>query len=330
MPPMLLQCLAPILVVSGLLGAVVITVHRWPDWWPGSIRDSVGRVEARLKEWMDRVRRWFAPRRGDPLDPVQLRVRQAHSHFRGWSALPANRLTLWLGIGSAFALAAGVAGLFMLAGSLWQRAAMPILAVTATVFLLDLISRRRTQILAKQRMIRQMGSRSNHVALDAARVVIERGWHRDGSLNGVEFERADLRGLTMARAKLGAASFMYAQLRDAELMFADLKDSRLGSSDLRNANLSFSDLENAVLGLADLENASLGRCSLRSAHLEGANLRDAFLEHAELDGVHLEQAIYNAKTRWPEGYAPPSEAINWDILSDTERDWFRQWRWYLA
>jgi hypothetical protein len=326
----LLQCLAPLVLVPALLIGAVISIHRWPNLWPASAPQLVARVEARLQEGANRFRRWFAPRRGDPLDPVQLRIRQTYGQYKVWAESPANRLTLRVGIGSTIGFAAGIAGLFMPQGSLWQRAAMPVLAVTATVYLLDYLYRRRTDLLEKERVILQMGSRSNHVALDAARVVIERRWHRDGSLCGVVFERADLRSLTMARAKLDGASFMYAQLRDAELMFADLRDSRMGSSDLRNANLSFSDLENAVLGLADLENASLGRCSLRSAHLEGANLRDAFLEHADLEGTHLEQAIYNAKTRWPEGYVPPSEAINWDTLSDTERDWFRQWRWYLT
>ena len=330
MPITSFQCLAPLILVPALLVGAVLSIHKWPNLWPDSVRRLAVRGEARLGQWLEGVRRWFAPRRGDVLDPVQLRMRQAQGRYKDWSGVPTNRLTLQIGLGTGIAGIFGLAGLFANPESLWNRAALPVVAVAATVYLVDFVYRRRSELLEKQRVIRQMGSRSNHVALDAARVVTERGWHRDGSLSGAEFERADLRGLTMARAKLCAASLMYAQLRDAELMFADLKGSRLGSSDLRNANLSFSDLENAVLGLADLENASLGRCSLRAAHLEGANLRDAFLEHAELEGVHLEQAIYNAKTRWPEGYVPPSEAINWDTLSDTERDWFRQWRWYLA
>ena len=31
-----------------------------------------------------------------------------------------------------------------------------------------------------------------------------------------------------------------------------------------------------------------------------------------------------------DGLIPPAGAINWDALNDTERDWFRQWRWYLG
>lgn len=330
MPPLFLQCLTPVIGITALLSVVVVSMHRWPTLWPETLLAVALRIESRLLAKLEQVRRWFRPQRGDSLDAVQLRIRQSRLQFGRWAAVPSNRLTLKVAIGSFVAAVIGLVGLFMPESSLWNRAAFPILAVAVAVFVLDTVSRRRRDLLEKQRIVREMGSRSNHVALDAARQVVEQNWHRDGSLAGVVFERANLQGLAMARAKLGGASFMYARLRDAELMFADLSNARMGSSDLRNANLSFSDLENAVLGLADLENASLGRCSLRSTHLEGANLRDAFLEHADLDGAHLEQAIYSAKTRWPEGFAPPAGAINWDTLSDTERDWFRQWRWYLG
>ena len=81
--------------------------------------------------------------------------------------------------------------------------------------------------------------------------------------------------------------------------------------------------------MTDLGGAGLGRCSLRGAHLEGANLCGAFLDQSDLTGAHLEQAIYNAKTVWPAGFSPPEDAVNWDRLNDTERAWFRQWRWYV-
>ena len=97
--------------------------------------------------------------------------------------------------------------------------------------------------------MRSMGSRSNHIALDAARTVVERDWHRDGSLMDASFDHANLRSLAMARARLRGISFMYAELRSADLMFADLSGARLGSADLRGANLSFSSLDGAALGL---------------------------------------------------------------------------------
>ncbi len=332
MPALLLECLTPFVVLSALFGVAVASMHKRPDLWPPSLVTWERAVYTRGVATWERVQ---AALRGDgqqgaALNPMQVRVRQARSRMLDWAASPGNQLTLYVAASAAIALLVGLLGLAQPQGSVWNRFAVPIISVTLAIVVLDWLHRRRADLLEKHRVIRQMGSRSNPLALDAARIVVERNWHRDGSLAGVGFERADLRGLTLSSAHLARASFMYAGLRDSELMFANLRDARLGSADLRSANLSFSDLENAVLGLADLENASLGRCSLREAHLEGANLRDAFLEHADLAGVHLEQAIYNGKTRWPQDFAPPATAINWDTLGDAEREWFRQWRWYLS
>ncbi len=332
MPALLLECLTPFVVVFALIGAVIVSIRKRPDLWPPSFLAWERTAEARAIAVAARLQTTVrsAQKPADYLGPLHLRLRQARRRFERWAAQPGNGLTLRVLIAAAVVLVAAVFGLSAPEDSLWHRLAAPAIVMAIAVVAVDALFRMRGDLLEKERVIRQMGSRNNHLALDAARTVIERGWHRDGSLAGICFDRADLRGLTMSSARLASSSFMYAGLRDAELMFANLRSARLGSSDLRSANLSFSDLESAVLGLADLENASLGRCSLRDAHLEGANLRNAFLEHAEMDGVHLEQAIYDSKTRWPLNFVPPADAINWDTLGDTEREWFRQWRWYLG
>ena len=332
MPALLLECLTPFVVLAFLLGVVVVSMRKRPDLWPPSFLAWERSIEERATAEAKRLRAATrSPQKpSDYLNPFQLRLRQEQRRFRRWADMPGNRLTLQVLAGVFIVLLIGIAGIFRPQGSLWNRASLLIIGLTLVVVAVDLLFRLRSDLQEKHRIIGQMGSRNNHFALDAARVVIERNWHRDGSLAGAGFDRADLRGLTMSSAHLAGASFMYAGLRDAELMFANLRSARLGSSDLRSANLSFSDLQDAVLGLADLENASLGRCSLRDAHLEGANLRNAFLEHAELGGVHLEQAIYDSKTRWPLDFVPPADAINWDTLGETEREWFRQWRWYLS
>jgi hypothetical protein len=231
--------------------------------------------------------------------------------------------------GAAVVILFAVAGLTRPDGTFWRAISAPVLVVVLAVYVWDVLYRQRVSMLEKQRVISALGSRSNAVALDAARVVVARDWHRDGSLRNSSFEYADLKGLVMARARLAGVSLMYASLEDADLIFADLASARLGSTDMRRANLNFCNLENAALSLADLGDASLGRSTLRNAHLEGANLRNTFLAEADLEGAYLEQAIYNSKTKWPEGFMPPETAVNWDALNDTERDWFRQWRWYV-
>ena len=48
---------------------------------------------------------------------------------------------------------------------------------------------------------------------------------------------------------------------------------------------------------------------LKGADLRGADLRSADLRGADLRETDLSMARYDANTRWPEGFTPPSEAV---------------------
>jgi len=329
MQPPLLNCLAPIvgLLLVGLVAFA--TMRLWPEFWPAPVVARVVRFQEWLLAEVERVRLWLWPEPEAPLDSMQRRLRSTRSTYDRWAAVPYNRLTLAVNVSAVLLVVIALTGFTMPDGTLAHTMSGPLLAVILAVYLWDILYRQRVSMLEKDRVVSALGSRSNEVALDAARAVVARDWHRDGSLTGAAFDYANLRGLVMARARLAGVSFMYASLEGADLVFADLANSRLGSADMRGANLSFCNLENAALGQADLGGASLGRCRLRYAHLEGANLRSTFLDQADLEGAYLEQAIYDSKTKWPAGFVPPESTVNWDTLNDTERDWFRQWRWYV-
>ncbi len=72
-------------------------------------------------------------------------------------------------------------------------------------------------------------------------------------------------------------------------------------ADLREANLRGADLTDADLRGADLRGANLCRANLACADLRGADLRHAHLRDLQLDG-----AVYDRRTRWPEGFDPKS------------------------
>ena len=61
------------------------------------------------------------------------------------------------------------------------------------------------------------------------------------------------------------------------------------------------DLSGADLNRADLSGANLSRADLSGANLSWADLRRADLRRANLSG-----AVWNDKTQWPEGFAPPT------------------------
>ena len=90
------------------------------------------------------------------------------------------------------------------------------------------------------------------------------------------------------------------------------REGWLSDGSLRRAFLEGANLEGADLYKANLWGAYLMNANLVGANLVGANLERAFLEGAELTGSELWDATYNNETVWPEGFAPPPQAINVD------------------
>jgi hypothetical protein len=39
--------------------------------------------------------------------------------------------------------------------------------------------------------------------------------------------------------------------------------------------------------------------------------------------------LYNDNTAWPDGFTPPDTALNWDQLSEEQREALTKERWYL-
>jgi hypothetical protein len=79
----------------------------------------------------------------------------------------------------------------------------------------------------------------------------------------------------------------------------------------RSANL-----RNAELILADLEGADLHEADLRGADLRGAGLGGANLIEADLRRAKLAGALFDCRTRWPEGFDPQARGAQLDTWVD--------------
>jgi uncharacterized coiled-coil protein SlyX len=79
----------------------------------------------------------------------------------------------------------------------------------------------------------------------------------------------------------------------------DLTGARLSGAGLRGAKLPQAHLQEA-----DLRNADLTGAALPGADLRGAKLQGAILTGADLTNADLKDALYDDRTRWPEGYDP--------------------------
>ncbi len=123
-----------------------------------------------------------------------------------------------------------------------------------SVFVFDVIVRRRGEQSYKKALILQMGSPSNDFATEAVRILRNQNWLFDGSLENANLERSDLRG----------AHLEDAMLRGVNLNTANLQKTTLYASDLRGAWLIGAHLEGAVLHSAKLQEARLGAANLVS------------------------------------------------------------------
>lgn len=128
-----------------------------------------------------------------------------------------------------------------------------------TIFIIDILNKRLSENQYKDQLILQMASPSNDFAIEAVRILKQKGWLYDGSLTGIDFSGANLQNAELQRAQLQECKFDNASLQGVDLEGANLNNAYLLSANLRNANLVEANLSGANLVKADLYNAKLVR-----------------------------------------------------------------------
>lgn len=233
-----------------------------------------------------------------------------------WYREPGNSVRAMTWVGSLFiVLITFTSSEKSILGSLRTDA----ITVAATVIVIEELGRYRAELEEKERLIRQMGSFSHDFALEAVRLIKEKGWHKDRSLCGRRFDKGKLEGIELMKADLSGSCLINADLRASNLAHTNLQGANLWEADLQGANLHQSklqgaymvgvNLQKAFLYRADLRGADLGEANLQGAYLEGANLQNAILwlanlRDATLDGATLRGVAYSQETRWPEDFDP--------------------------
>ena len=139
----------------------------------------------------------------------------------------------------------------------------------------------------KARLILDLGSTVHDVAIPAAEKLRERGWLRDGSLQGAYLRNANLSRAELLNADLQRANLAKAKLERTYLWKAHLQRATLVNANLRKSVLVRAELQGAYLMSADLEGAELMNANLHGADLRLANLRGASLQDATLTDATL-------------------------------------------
>lgn len=151
-------------------------------------------------------------------------------------------------------------------------------SIAITVLLIDSLYQRHETNQERARLIKQLGSWDNTLAMQAADELQRRGWLQDGSVRNANLIGADLRKVQLNHADLRGVS-----LHEAKLQFASLSEANLQGASLDGVNL-----ENALLyisvhhedGHVDYCEANLKGASLRRANLHNAQVRDEQLAKA--------------------------------------------------
>jgi uncharacterized protein YjbI with pentapeptide repeats len=163
----------------------------------------------------------------------------------------------------------------------------------------------------KGKLLAQMTSKDNAIALKAVSGLQELLYFQDGTLHGTDLSGANLRDVCLARASLQAVNLSEASLTGGYFGATDLRRAVLRLADLSAANLrevllEGADLEGARLTNAHLALANLTGAILRGANLDGANLWKARLHGADLTGAslrgaNLDRTEFDARTILPDG-----------------------------
>ncbi len=157
----------------------------------------------------------------------------------------------------------------------YANAGTTLIGIAATVLIIDALNKRRDTKSEQRRLVREMGSSDNGIALRAVREIMAHGYHWDGLLRSASFERADLRGADLLSADMSGSMFHHADLTGAQLFGADLRRAVFWHSKLIGANLREADLDGASFVWADLRGARVTRKQLATAScLRGAILPD--------------------------------------------------------
>jgi hypothetical protein len=148
-------------------------------------------------------------------------------------------------------------------------------AFVTYVLLVMILERTEDDESEKDRLITEMGSSVNNVAVGAAEKLKQHGGLTDGWLQGARLNKANLQGADLGNANLQGAALMATDLQRANLGNANLQGAILMYANLQGANLAYANLRGATVALADLKGAYLGFADLQEAALTGAKFNES-------------------------------------------------------
>jgi len=253
-----------------------------------------------------------------------------------WLRKPQNQINLWA---TTLAVSGIASLLFCDENSVFNNLAPEAIGIAVTVHLIDRLYHNKEIIETKQKIIDQLRSPSNAVALEAARVSLDNGWFKDSSLDNIDLRKADLQdaeligtklkninfsGANLTRVKFGGAIIENSNFYKTIMLKTEFDGAELLSSDFSWTKLDDINFLGAKLTKVDFRMSNMPHLKAEQAYLTQTDFRGADISNANFGGTTIIscdfrftvgfqsadffQAQYDQNTRWPDNL-PPNNAI---------------------
>lgn len=146
-----------------------------------------------------------------------------------------------------------------------------LIGIVITVILVDVLAAVRQQHNERDNLVLQVASPINMFAVEAIRILDNKGWHRDGTL-------------------------WHKNLHNANLANANLREF-----DFRGSILDRADLSDTDLSATNFRRSGLRSVNFKNAYMVGTALLGADLSHANLEGATLVEVHFDNDTILPDG-----------------------------
>ncbi|QQS44441.1 pentapeptide repeat-containing protein [Candidatus Roizmanbacteria bacterium] len=190
-----------------------------------------------------------------------------------------------------------------------QGIAIESLSLTFTIFIIDYINEQRARKELKSRLIRQIGSSDNGLALNALAELKANNWleqdciFKDAWLRKANLQDAVAWGVDFSGGQLEEANFIKANLTNSKFIVVDLRLAIFDEAKLIGTQFK-ADLIKASFKNAHLQHSIFDSCTLYKTNFSGANLQGAVFKNCKTENLKLIGAIYNSKTQFPKNVNP--------------------------
>lgn len=210
------------------------------------------------------------------------------------------------------------------------------IGIVFTVLIIERIYRYHEDRQEKKKLIEELGSRINLVAVSAAEKLWANKWWADGSLKDAQLAHSDLRGVDFGKANLTGVRFSHPRYGNAifdETSILPDETTWLPTTDLevftnpnhknywRGYNLRKKTLKGQNFHQANLRGADLRESDLSNATFSQADLRSARLEACKLQGTNFRGALFDVKTLLPDGslWSDNKDLLRFGAIIDEEK-----------